>query len=123
MAIVRVDFPKNKPAGFSSTLASTINSSMQSVLGVPHQENYVICQGHENSSLLHAPDNCPPERLDQIVFIQITLNQGRSPELKTEFFRTLTQAIAATCFVESENIFINLVEVARENWSFGKSLV
>ena len=119
MAIVRVDYPENKPAGFASTLANVINSSMQSVLGVPPRENYVICQEHKNASLLHAPGDCPPERLARIVFIQITLNQGRSPELKAAFFGTLTQAIAASGLVEAENIFINLVEVARENWSFG----
>jgi phenylpyruvate tautomerase PptA (4-oxalocrotonate tautomerase family) len=56
------------------------------------------------------------------VFIQITLNRGRSPELKNEFFQTLTQSIASSGHAQAENIFINLVEVARENWSFGKSV-
>lgn len=119
MAIVRVDYSKKKPVGFDSAIASAINSTMQSVLGVPAQENYVVCHGHETTSILHAPGNCPPERLDEIVFIQITLNQGRSAELKSEFFRLLTQALASTGLVCSENVFINLVEVARENWSFG----
>jgi 4-oxalocrotonate tautomerase len=121
LAIVRVDYPENKPVGFASTLASTINSTMQSVLGVPPQENYIICQQHENSALMHAPGNCPLERLDQIVFIQITLNLGRSAELKSEFFSVLTQAVVSAGCAQPENIFINLVEVARENWSFGKS--
>ena len=75
------------------------------------------------SPVLHAPGNCPPERLDQLVFIQITPNQGRSVELKTDFYRQLTQALVATGYVQAENVFINLVEVARENWSFGNALV
>jgi hypothetical protein len=28
----------------------------------------------------------PPERLSQIVFVQVTLNAGRAPELKARFF-------------------------------------
>ena len=123
MAIVRVDFSSQQPVGFADALARCINTTMQSVLGVPPSENYVVCQGHPAGSVLHAPGNCPPERLDQLVFIQITLNQGRSVELKTEFYRKLTQALVATDFVKAENVFINLVEVARENWSFGNALV
>jgi phenylpyruvate tautomerase PptA (4-oxalocrotonate tautomerase family) len=122
LAIVRVDYPKDKPTGYGTSLANTINSTMQKVLGVPPQENYVICQEHDRISLFHAPEHCPPERLEQIVFIQITLNKGRSPELKDDFFRTLTQSIASSSYAQAENVFINLVEVARENWSFGKSV-
>jgi 4-oxalocrotonate tautomerase len=66
--------------------------------------------------------SCPPERLDQLVFIQITLNQGLSAELKADFYRKLAQALVATGYVQAENVFINLAEVARENWSFGNAL-
>lgn len=121
MAIVRVDYPRQKGGCHEATLASTINSTMEKVLGVPPRENYVICQAHQPSALFHAPDHCPPARLEQIVFIQITLNQGRTTELKATLFRELTQAIAASGNVQPEDAFINLVEVAHENWSFGKS--
>jgi 4-oxalocrotonate tautomerase len=122
LAIVRVDFSSQRPAGFADALARSINTTMQSVLGVPPSENYVVCQEHAAGAVLHAPGDCPPERLDQLVFIQITLNQGRSAELKTDFYRKLTQALVATGYVRAENVFINLVEVARENWSFGSVL-
>jgi phenylpyruvate tautomerase PptA (4-oxalocrotonate tautomerase family) len=95
---------------------------MQTVLGVPPRENYIVCQEHPPGAVLHAPGDCPPERLDQLVFIQITLNQGRSLELKADFYRSLTQALVSTGWVQADNIFINLVEVARENWSFGTAL-
>lgn len=122
MAIVRVDFSSQQPVGFAAAVANSINTTMQSVLGVPPSENYVVCQAHPPGSVLHAPGNCPPERLDQLVFIQITLNQGRSVELKTDFYRQLTQALVATGHVQAENVFINLVEVARENWCFGANM-
>ena len=119
LAIVRVDFAAKRPTGFAVAVARSINITMQTVLGVPPSENYVVCQEHPEGSILHAPGDCPPERLDQLVFIQITLNQGRGAELKKDFFRKLTQALVLTGFAQAENVFINLVEVARENWSFG----
>lgn len=119
MAIVRVDFSRNQPAEFAPAISGIINSTMQGILAVPQEENYILCQAYEKGAILHAPGICPPERIDMIVFIQITLNQGRSTDLKTRFFRELSLNLAATGFVQAENIYINLVEVARENWSFG----
>ena len=119
MAIVRVDFPNKQPAEFSSAISGVINSAMQEIFGVPALENYIVCQGYPTEAILHAPGVCPPERLEKIVFIQITLNQGRSAELKAKFFSELNRKLVSTGYLQTENIFINLVEVARENWSFG----
>lgn len=119
MAIVRVDFSHGQPDHFPSTISMTINSVMTEVLGVPPQENYIICQSHDVKNLFHSSENFSRDRLQKIAFIQITLNQGRSAELKTKFFAELNKKIINTGLLEKENIFINLVEVARENWSFG----
>ncbi|MGE5623038.1 MAG: tautomerase family protein [Bacillota bacterium] len=78
-------------------------------------------QAHDAGMLLHAPGQVSPERLERIVFIQITLNQGRSDELKEKFFSELTSRISAETGEHAQNIFINLVEVAKTNWSFGKA--
>lgn len=92
---------------------------MQEVFGVPPQENYIVCQGYPNGAILHAPGTCPHDRLEKIMFVQITLNQGRSAELKTKFFSELNRKLVDTGYLQAENIFINLAEVSRENWSFG----
>ena len=119
MAIVRVDYCRPLDNLQCQALLTGINTTMQTVLGVPAGENYVISQLHEVDAILHAPGDCPRERRAELVFVQITLNQGRSPELKQQFFRTLSAALAESTPFRPENIFINLVEVARENWSFG----
>jgi len=119
MAIVRVDYCRPLDNTQCQALAAGINSTMQTVLGVPPRENYVVCQKHEVDAILHAPDDCPRDRRAELLFIQITLNLGRSPELKQQFFRALNATLVESTSFRPENIFINLVEVARENWSFG----
>ncbi len=73
--------------------------------------------------LLHDPENVSLDRLGKIVFIQITLNQGRTDELKEKFFAELTSRISAETGELPQNVFINLVEVTKTNWSFGKPYV
>lgn len=121
MAIVRVDFSTKQPAEFAPTVSRVINACMQQVLGVSPTENYIVCQAYPAEAILHAPDICSTERLEKIAFIQITLNQGRSAELKRKFFKQLGAELMETGYLKVEDMFINLVEVASENWSFGNS--
>lgn len=119
MAIVRVDFSTSQPSEFASSVSVVIDSTMQNTLGVPPKENYIVCHGHPSGAILYDPENCSADRLERIVFIQITINQGRSVELKAQFLNELNRNLVRTGYLKAENIFINIVEVARENWSFG----
>lgn len=123
MALVRIDYCNSHKHDFGQIAASVVNNAMAQVLSVPMSENYVVTQSHTKQDLLHNPENVSSERLSRIVFIQITLNLGRTPELKVKFFDALTAALGVALSIEPQDIFINLVEVAKENWSFGRSVV
>jgi 4-oxalocrotonate tautomerase len=125
MAIARIDYCNqrdvNLPHDFGSSAARVVNQVMAEVFSIPMSENYVVAQAHAKQDLLHNPENVSLERLASIVFIQITLNSGRSAELKTTFYETLTAELSKALSVPPADVFINLVEVAKENWSFGRS--
>ena len=123
MAIVRIDFSTTRTPEFGNTVAAIVDRVMTEVLCVPARENFIVCQAHEAGMLLHDSGNVSQERLGKIVFIQITLNQGRTDELKEKFFSELTSRISAEAGELPQNIFINLVEVAKTNWSFGRQNV
>ena len=55
-------------------------------------------------------------------FIQITLNEGRTLEAKQRFYRAVAKALAARPGIRTQDVLINLVEVAKENWSFGDGI-
>ena len=56
---------------------------------------------------------------DGIIFIQVTWNTGRSTEVKKAFYRKIADDLHAKAGVRKQDVFINLVEVSPENWSFG----
>src|ERR1051325_10295151 len=96
---------------------------MEQILNIPAHENCILCSAHIKDMLLHHPRAIPKEQLAEIVFVQITLSQKRTPELKAKFFSHLTRELCAVIPLCPENVFINLVEVSRENWSFGQPAV
>jgi 4-oxalocrotonate tautomerase len=55
-------------------------------------------------------------------FIQITLNYGRSVELKKAFYKRIVDDIQNQLHGRPDDVIINLVEVAKENWSFGHGI-
>lgn len=126
MAIARIDYCKQRdtspPQDFGAIAAQVVNSVMAEVFSIPASENYVVAQSHARQDLLHNPENVSPERLSSIVFIQITLNIGRSAELKATFYDALTSALGKALNVPPVDVFINLVEVAKDNWSFGRGI-
>ena len=122
MAIVRIELTDYHSSEIGPMIGRQVITTMQQVLSVPPAENYIICQNHSISNVLYCPEVCTQERLQEIVFIQVCLNQGRSPDLKKQFMEDLIHNITDTTNLHSENIFINLVEVARENWMFGISV-
>jgi phenylpyruvate tautomerase PptA (4-oxalocrotonate tautomerase family) len=58
-------------------------------------------------------------RTADLVIIQITLNAGRTTELKKALYRRIADLLNQEAGIRKEDVFINLVEVAKENWSFG----
>ena len=83
MALVRIDTPENIDENKAKKISSITNNLMVSILSIPPQENYVILQRHDVNFLLHHPEETSTDTLKKIIFIQITLNQGRTEELKT----------------------------------------
>ena len=59
------------------------------------------------------------EYSEDIVFIQVTLNEGRTTEMKKKFYKSICEGLVEKLKVRPQDIVINLVEVNKENWSFG----
>lgn len=121
MAIVRIDFTKGQPEGFTSSVSEVVHAAMEEILGIPPRENFIIFQSHEPGKIFHAPDSCSPVRLKKLIFVQISLNEGRSSDLKSRFFDQLSQRLASAGLVDASNVFVNLVEVVRDSWFWGSS--
>jgi phenylpyruvate tautomerase PptA (4-oxalocrotonate tautomerase family) len=47
------------------------------------------------------------------------LNQGRTVDQKKRFYKAVADGLHERLGLRREDVFIGLVEVAKENWSFG----
>ena len=54
--------------------------------------------------------------------IQITLNEGRTLEAKRALYQEIAGRLHTALGIRAEDVLINLVEVKKENWSFGNGI-
>ncbi len=119
MPLVRIDIGPGHPAGFGRAVGDIVYRAMTTEINVPADDKFQIITAHEASELNIPVSYLGIEYSPGIVFIQVTLNAGRTTELKKKFYRRIADDLHAELRVRKEDVFISLVEVDKENWSFG----
>jgi phenylpyruvate tautomerase PptA (4-oxalocrotonate tautomerase family) len=118
MPLVRIDLREGKPADYRAAIGEVIYDALLSI-GVPQNDRFQIITEHPKSGLIFDPGYLGVERSEALVMIQITLNEGRSLELKKRLYKSIADQLNSRLSIRREDVFINLVEVKKENWSFG----
>lgn len=118
MPLVRIDIIKGRTAAQRRSLGDAVHRALVEALGIPAQDRFQVITEHEANELAYDPSYLGIARSDRIVVIQITLSAGRALEKKRRLYRLVTENLAYLD-VRPEDVLINLVETAWENWSFG----
>jgi 4-oxalocrotonate tautomerase len=119
MPLVRVAVPKGSLAEYRRAVGEEIYTAMVEVLKVPKDDRFQVISEHDDNGLVVDPTYLGIERSKDAILIQITLNDGRGVELKKAFVKTLADGLHQRVGLRREDVFINLVEVKKENLSFG----
>jgi phenylpyruvate tautomerase PptA (4-oxalocrotonate tautomerase family) len=119
MPFVRIDLIEGKTEQYRSRISEIMYDAMRDELNVPEHDRFQVITEHTKTNLPFDRTYLGVHRSDDCVFFQITLNAGRSVEMKQRFYRTLADRLHANLQLRKEDVFINLVEVQKENWSFG----
>jgi phenylpyruvate tautomerase PptA (4-oxalocrotonate tautomerase family) len=119
MPLVRIDLMEGKTPDYRARIGKIVYQAMVDTLNVPQKDRFQIITEHAKDSLQFDREYLGIKRSDDCVFLQITLNGGRSVELKQLFYKAVADALHAELNLRREDVFISLVEVSKENWSFG----
>ena len=122
MPFVRIDLAKGKPAEHRKAIGEIIYKAMTETINVPADDKFQIITEHAPEDLNFPTSYLGIAYSKDIVFIQITLNSGRTLEMKKAFYKRIADDLHAQLNIRREDVFINLVEVAKENWSFGNGI-
>ena len=119
MPLVRIDVPRTIESERRSLIGDIVYQAMAEVLNVPDGDKFQIINVHEPVTLRMDPAYLGIDRSADAFIIDITLNAGRSFELKQRFYAAVVERLTAEAKVRPQDVVIVLTEVAKENWSFG----
>jgi phenylpyruvate tautomerase PptA (4-oxalocrotonate tautomerase family) len=122
MPLVRVELKERPDPTFAKRVGEQIYAAMRSAISVPEHDNFQILAEHDGEHFIFDPEYLGIQRSDQLVIIQITLNEGRTQEQKKALYQAIAQNLNTHLAIRLEDVFINLVEVKKENWSFGNGV-
>ncbi|MDH6301516.1 4-oxalocrotonate tautomerase [Polynucleobacter sphagniphilus] len=119
MPFVRIDLSKKHPTDFAQQAGNIVYGAMREHINVPEDDKFQVITRHDSNELVIPKSYLGIEYSEDIIFIQVTLNAGRTTEMKKVFYKAICDGIVERLKLRPQDIFINLVEVNKENWSFG----
>jgi 4-oxalocrotonate tautomerase len=122
MPLTRISVRAGKPAAYRKALTQGIYESMREVFNVPEDDIFMVVTEHDADNFVYSRDYLGINRSDDFVLIQITANNTRTVETKQALYKRIAERLAESPGVRPEDVFINLVDVPKENWSFGNGI-
>lgn len=121
MPLVRIDVRKGKDVAYRQEIGRVVYEALVGV-GVPKDDRFQVISECDTDSFLFDPDHIGIHRTNDLVIIQITWNEGRNPEQKKALYKAIADGLHSAVGLRREDVFVSLVEVKKENWSFGNGI-
>ena len=119
MPLVRIDLATGKSPEYGKQIGQIVYRALTDVMNAPKDDLFQIITEHPQAGLQFDREYLGIHRTDDCIFVQITLNTGRTVEMKQRFYKAVADGLHESLKLRREDVFINLVEVSKENWSFG----
>jgi len=122
MPLVRVSLRQGKSAEYRRAVADSIHRALVETINVPQKDRFQIITEHAPEDLIYDPSYLDIARSDDVLLVQITISAGRSLELKKALYARMVGLLAESPGIRKQDLFVSLIEVAKENWSFGNGV-
>jgi 4-oxalocrotonate tautomerase len=119
MPLARIDLAQGKSADYRRTVGEVVYDAVVAALNAPKDDRFQVITEHPADGFIVDPNYLGIRRTKDCVFIQLTLNEGRTLDQKRAFYKAVADGLHQRLGLRREDVFINLVEVRKENWSFG----
>jgi 4-oxalocrotonate tautomerase len=122
MPLVRIDLRNGKAATYKKAIADGVYRALRETFIVPDEDRFIVVTEHDDDDFIYSPSYLNIERTDDLVFIQITVTNSRGVDQKKALFARIAALLSERPGLRPQDVFINLLEVTKENWSFGEGI-
>ena len=119
MPLVRISLPQHTTSPDAAAISTAVHNALVATFNVPEPDRFQAIHRHSQEELVCTPEFLGIQHSEHVVFVQISCSPGRSLDMKKALYAKIAFDIAHSSSFKTEDVIINLLETARENWSFG----
>jgi phenylpyruvate tautomerase PptA (4-oxalocrotonate tautomerase family) len=116
---VKLYLRKGKSPEYLRSVADAVHEALIAQANVPRDDRFQVIHQLEDDALIAHPSYGGVNRSKDLIIVEITLNTGRTVEIKKNLYADIARRLQEAADVRPDDVLITLVEVVKENWSFG----
>ena len=121
MPIAHISMRAGKPEAYRQAIFDSLYRAMRETLNVPEDDQFMTITEHDAANFRYGA-YLGAARSNDLVYIQITVFNTRTVEQKKALFRRIAELLGESPGIRPEDVFVNVLEAAKENWSVGHGL-
>nr|WP_249150622.1 tautomerase family protein [Bradyrhizobium sp. JYMT SZCCT0180] len=119
--MLHISLRAGKPAAYRQAIFDSLYRAMREALNVPEDDQFMTITEHDAANFRYG-NAFGVVRSDDLVYIQITVFDTRTAEQKKALFRRIAALLGERPGIRPEDVFVNVLDAAKENWSVGHGL-
>lgn len=123
MPLAHISLRAGKSEAYRQAIFDNLYRALRETFDVPEDDQFMTISEHDAANFRYGASYLDIARSDDLVIIQLTVSNTRTLEQKKALFQRIVELLGENPKIRPEDVFVNLVEVAKENWSLGHGLV
>ena len=119
MPLVKLHLRKGKSPEYIRSVADAVHDALVTQANVPRDDRFQIVHELPDEALIAHPSYGGVNRSKDLIIIEIIFNAGRTVEIKKNLYADIVHRLQEAADVRPDDVMVSLVEVSKENWSFG----
>ena len=119
MPLIRISMRRGRSASEPAAIIDGVYKALRETFEVPEKDLFAVVHQHDADEFVFDANYFGFNRSDRLVIIQLTVANTRGVTQKKKLYAAIVENLTKEPGLKPDDIFINLVEVKREDWSFG----
>nr|HEV8009701.1 tautomerase family protein [Bradyrhizobium sp.] len=121
MPRIHISLHAGKPEAYRQAIFDSLYQAMRETLNVPEDDQFMTISEHDAANFRYGNAYGVARSID-VLYIQITVFNSRTVEQKKALFRRIAELLGENLGVRPEDVFVNIYDTPKENWSVGHGL-
>ena len=122
MPLTHISLRAGKPEAYRQAIFDGLYRAMRETFNVPENDMFMAITEHDTANFCYGASYLGVSRSDDLILVQITVSNTRGMGQKKALFRRIAELLSEKPGIRPEDVFVNLVEFVKENWSLGRGL-